>query len=136
MGPVHPFFGGVLIDGYLHGKTGFGTRLQPTLYTYGALWAVADLYINGEKVSGNRLAHMMTTERVRSSDADGYRLLIDGELPHKGIHTHLLLPNTVITPQGPRPKPVPTGFVLPNGKEQPFFHVVFENTELEGLPVL
>lgn len=136
MGPVHQFFGGVLIDGFHHGKTSFGTRLQPTLYTYGALWAVADLYVNGEKVSENRMVHMMTTERVRSSDADGYRLRIDSELSRTGIQTHLLLPNMVITPEGPRPQPVPTGFVLPNGVEQPFIHIMFDSTELEGLPVL
>ncbi len=136
VGPVHPFFGGVLTDGFHHGKTSFGTRLQPTVYTYAALWAVADLYINGEKVGDNRMVHMMSTERVRSSDADGYKLLFDSELPHKGIHTHLLLPNTIITPEGPKPQPVPTGFVLPNGNEQPFFHIMFENTKLDGLPVL
>ena len=136
MGPVHQFFGGVLIDGFHHGKTAFGTRLQPTAYTYGAAWAVADLYINGEKVSENRMVHLMTTERVRSSDADGYRLLIDGELTRTGIQTHLLLPNMVITPEGPRMKPVPSGFILPNGVEQPFIHIMFDDTELEGLPVL
>ncbi len=113
VGPVHQFFGGVLIDGYLHGKSSFGTRLQPTLYNYAALWGVAEFYVNGELVSSNRLVHMMSTERVRSSDDDGYRLLFDNELPHKGVQTHLLLPNTVVTAEGPRPEPVPTGFRRP-----------------------
>ena len=136
VGPVHQFFGGVLIDGYLHGKSSFGTRLQPTLYNYAALWGVAELYVNGVLVSNNRLVHMMSTERVRSSDDDGYRLLFDNELPHKGVHTHLLLPNTIVTPEGPRPEPVPTGFTLPNGAEQPFIHILFEETQVEGLDLL
>ena len=136
VGPVYPFFGGVLVDGFHHGKTSFGTRLMPTTYTYGMLWGVADLYVNGQKVSDNRIVHMMATEKLRSSDDDGYRLLFDSELPHKGIHTHLVLPNTVVTPQGPRPQSVPTGFMLPDGVEQPFLHIMFESVELEGLPIL
>ena len=136
VGSVYPFFGGVLVDGFHHGKTSFGTRLMPTTYTYGMLWGVADLYVNGEKVSDNRIVHMMATEKLRSSDDDGYRLLFDSELPHKGIHTHLVLPNTVVTLQGPRPQSVPTGFMLPDGVEQPFLHIMFESVELEGLPIL
>ena len=136
VGPVHRFFGGVLVDGFHHGKTSFGTRLVPTTYTYGALWGVADLYVNGEKVSDNRIIHMMATEKLRSFDNDGYRLLFDSELPHKGVHLHLVLPNTIITPQGPRPQSVPTGFMLPNGVEQPFLYIMFESVELEGLPIL
>ncbi len=136
VGSAHPFFGGVLTDAFHHGKSSVGTRLMPTTYTYGALWGVVDLYVNGEKVSDNRIVHMMATEQLRSSDDDGYRLLFDSELPHKGVQTHLVLPNTIITPEGPRTQSVPTGFMLPNGVEQPFIYIMFESVELEGLPIL
>ncbi len=133
VGPFHPFFGGVLVDGYHHGKTGVGTRLMPTVYTYAAFWGVGALYINDELVSGNRIVHVMTTENVRSVD---YKLLTDKELPHKGIHTHLILPNTVATPEGPMEEPVPTRFTLPNDMEQPFIHIMYEDVNIEGLEVL
>lgn len=87
-------------------------------------------------MSGNRLVHVMTSERVRASDADGCRMRIDGELRREGIQTHLLLPNQVGTPEGPVLEPLPTGFVLPNGKEQPFIHIMFDQTKLAGTELL
>ena len=133
VGPDHPFLGGVVVDDFLHGKSSIGTRLMPTLYSYGSYWGVGELYINDELVSGNRIVHIMVTEDVRD---ENYRLMIDSELPHQGVHTHLILPNLVATPEGPKEEPVPTMFILPNDMEQPFLHIMFENTELEGIEIL
>ncbi len=135
-GPAHQFFGGVLIDGFLHGTTEFGTAMMPTMYNYGAFWAVGELSINGEVVASNRVVHVMTSEIVRSPESDGYKLLADKDLPHKGLQTHLIMPPTVVTPEGPKPGPVPSGFTLPNGKEQPFIHIMYDSTKMTGLPVL
>ncbi|MDW7733524.1 MAG: hypothetical protein SCH66_13985 [Methanolobus sp.] len=135
VGVDHPFMGGVIVDSYLHGRTGIGTRMVPTTYAYGALWGVGDLYINGELVSDNRLVHIMATEQVRTTD-DEFRLLFDDELPHEGIHTHLVLPDVAVTSEGPVQEPVPTGYMLPDGTEQPFMHVMFEDTEIQGLEVI
>jgi len=135
-GSVHQFFGGVLVDGILHGTTEFGTALMPTMYNYGAFWAVGELSINGKVVSGNRVVHVMTSENVRSPESSGYKLLMDKDLPHKGIQTHLILPPTVATPQGPKPGAVPSGFKLPNGKDQPFIHIMYDTNKITGLPVL
>ena len=115
VGPAHSFFGGVIVDGYLHGTTGYGTRLMPTVYTYGAFWGVGELYINGTSVSGNRLVHVMVTENIRD---ENYELMTDSELPHEGIDTHVMLPNTEVTPNGPVESPVPTEYELPNGQDQ------------------
>lgn len=129
VGHAHPFFGGVLINGVLHGRTGFGTRLQPTSKTYAAFWGVAQFFVDGLLVADNRIVHLMTTERVRSPDHDRYRLLFDSELYlANGMHAHLLLPDMIVTPQGGmRKHPLPTGFLLPNGREQPFIHIMFES---------
>lgn len=135
VGVDHPFMGGVIVDSYLHGRTGIGTRMVPTTYAYGALWGVGDLYINGELVSDNRLVHIMATEQVRTTD-DEFRLLFDDELPHEGIHTHIVLPDVVVTENGPVQEPVPTGYMLPDGTEQPFMHVLFEDTEIQGLEII
>jgi hypothetical protein len=137
VGQVHPVFGGVLIDGIALGRTAIDTRLEPTSYVYGAIWGVGNLYVNDTLVSENRVIHAMATERVRSYDQQGYRLLIDRELPHRGIQAHLLLLDKVMAANGTMQKePVPTNFTLPNGQEQPFIHIAFDNPQLEGLTIL
>jgi hypothetical protein len=137
VGQAHPVFGGVVIDGIAHGRTAIDTRLEPTSYVYGALWGVGELYVNDTLVSDNRVIHAMATERVRSYDQQGYRLLIDKELPHRGIQAHLVLLDMVVDANGTMQKePVPTNYTLPNGQEQPFIHVAFDNPQLEGLRIL
>ncbi len=135
VGHAHPFFGGVLINGVLHGRTGFGTRLQPTSNVIGAFWGMAQFYVDGFMVADNRMVHFMTTERVRSPDHDRYRLLFDNELHlANGVHTHLLLPDMIVTPQGGMQKqPLPTNFRLPNGREQPFIHLMFETATVRDI---
>jgi hypothetical protein len=133
VGPHHPFGGGVIADDKIHGVTGIGTRMEPTQYAYAAFWGVGQLWRDGEKLAGNRVVHFMATEQVRG---ENFKLLFDQELPHQGIQAHLMLPNEVVTKTGPATKPVPTGFTLPNGKEQPFIHVMFLDPDLEGLPLM
>ena len=136
-GQVHPVFGGVLIDGIAHGRTAIDTRLEPTSYVYGAVWGVGELYINDTLVSENRIIHAMATERLRSYDQQGYRLLVDKELPHRGIQAHLVLLDKVIAANGTLQKEsVPTNFTLPNGQEQSFIHIAYDNPQLEGLRIL
>ena len=43
---------------------------------------------------------------------------------------HLILPNIEVTPDGPQTSPVPTGFELLNGMEQPFLHIMYEDVTL------
>jgi hypothetical protein len=133
VGPAHPFMGGVLSDHYMHGKTSIGTRMMPTIYSYAAFWGVGELYINDEMVSGNRLVHFMATENSRNED---YELFMDNEMTRSGLVGHLMMPDTEVTPQGPAKSPVPTRFMLPNGNEQPFFHIMYEEPELTGFPLL
>jgi hypothetical protein len=47
------------------------------------------------------------------------------------VHFYLLMPNVDITAEGPTEMAVPTGFTLPNGNEQPFLHVVWEDVTIE-----
>lgn len=137
VGQFHPVFGGVVVDGIAHGKTGIDTRLEPTSYAYGAVWGVGSLYINDALVSDNRVVHAMATERVRSPDQQGYRLLFDNQLPHRGIQAHLVMPEMVMADNGTMQKqPVPTNYTLPNGQNQTFIHVAFDNPQLQGLEIL
>lgn len=137
VGQGHPVFGGVVIDGVAHGRTAIDTRLVPTSYVYGAFWGIGDLYVNGTLVSRNRVIHAMATESLRSSDNEGYKLLFDNQLPHAGIEAELLLPDMIMSENGTMQKePVPTNYTLPDGQEQPFIHVAFEDSRIKGLPIL
>ena len=129
--PGYSTQGGVFIDGWLHGTTGTGAPLMPKEYTRAAWWGIVHLYINGEKVD-TKVAHMMTTEVVRNRD---YELAVDEDLPlepgerfipGQQHHTHLIVMPIKPTPNGPVFEPVNTAFELPNGKKQPFIHVMFE----------
>ncbi|MFV2045720.1 MAG: hypothetical protein ACC700_21140, partial [Anaerolineales bacterium] len=123
-GPNHPFFGGVAANIIQHGATGIGTKLFPGAYTYLAFWGVAELSVDGEVVASNRLLHGMVTSNARDED---YKLGFDEDVDNSKAVLHLILPNTELTPDGPQTSPVPTGFELPNGVEQPFMHIMFED---------
>jgi hypothetical protein len=117
----------------VNGNSSIDRCTEPTTYTYGTIWGVGELYVNGTLVNDNRIIRIMASERVNSSDKEGYNLLFDKELSHKGIETRLFLPDLVVTKNGTMEKqPVPTNFTLPDGQNQPFINVIFENCQLEG----
>ena len=53
--PHHPKFGGVIRGLYYHGATGVHTPLVPTINSAVALWSIAHLYRNGQRVIGQRV---------------------------------------------------------------------------------
>jgi plastocyanin len=63
--PHHPKFGGVIRGLYYHGATGVHTPLVPTINSAVALWSVAHLYRNGERVTDNAYVHVMLLSRTR-----------------------------------------------------------------------
>jgi hypothetical protein len=102
-------------------------------YTYGIIWGLGDLYVNDTLVNENRIIRIIAGERVNSSDKEAYKLLFDKELPLKGIETRLFLPDLVVNRNGIiEMQPVPTNFTLPDGQNQSFINVIFENCQLEG----
>jgi len=120
--PGYETGGGVVIDIKLHG----------TIDTIAAWWGVGDVHINGELKEKGRVMHLMTTEVVRKTD---YSLATQEELPlspdkrflpQQEHHTHLFVLPIKATGKGPVFDPAPTAFELPNGKMQPFMHVMFE----------
>ncbi|WP_415784391.1 hypothetical protein [Deinococcus saxicola] len=135
-GPHHPYFGGVATNTYLHGSTGLGTMLQPRQFVYGAFWGVGQLYRNGQRVADDQVVHVMITQRVRTSMADGYRLAFTDQLEAlkgMGRQMHVILAPMEVTPSGAVPRPVPTNFKLPNGQTQPFLHIMYDAvTDVRG----
>jgi hypothetical protein len=138
VGIDHTVFGGVGTNMIHHGMTGIGTKMQPTQPTVAAFWGIGTISVNGvvDPVHGiNRLVHSMITCHVRDAN---YHLVFDDGVDCSRIHTHLMLPNVQITTDGSgnyeeNPSPVPTGFSLPNGMEQPFLHVMFENVRVTDI---
>ncbi|MCR8914127.1 hypothetical protein FDP08_13390 [Marinobacter panjinensis] len=137
--PGYETQGGVMLDSVHHGTTGTGSPLMPEVDTVAALWGVGELHINGELVDDHRVMHLMTSEVVRNKD---YELVHTRDLPlapeerhinGQEHHTHLMLPPIKATGKGPVFSPVPTAFELPNGKNQPFLHIMFEQDEVERL---
>ena len=137
--PGYQTAGGVMTNAFHHGITGTGSPLMPEVYTYGAVWSIGDLYINGSLADANKLVHVMTTQIIRTAD---YRLALDEELPlslsntiaGQPHHTHLMLLPIKVTSQGPSMEPIKTAFTLPNGEKQPFIHVMFEQDSIASAP--
>ena len=130
-GPEFPTFGGVVTNHLLHGFTGIGTPLMPTEYTYAAFWGMGAVLKNGEVVDKPRVVHGMLTEYVRK---EGYELAKDSEVTPTRKHFHLMVA-PFMPVQGEHKfvhDNVSTGFELPNGKELPFWHVMFENLNIES----
>jgi hypothetical protein len=130
--PGYETEGGVMLDSVHHGSTGTGTPLMPQVWTVGALWGIAEVYVNGELKADHQVVHLMTSETVRDTD---YDLALQEDMPlspsqwHvKGQphHTHLIVMPVKGTKKGPVFSPAPTAFELPNGKTQPFMHIMFE----------
>ena len=65
--PHHPKFGGVILGLYYHGNTGVHTPLVPTINSAVALWSVAHLYRNGQRVSDSAYVHVMLLSHTRRS---------------------------------------------------------------------
>jgi hypothetical protein len=63
--PHHPKFGGVIRGLYYHGATGVHTPLVPTINSAVALWSIAHLYRDGERVTDNAYVHVMLLSRTR-----------------------------------------------------------------------
>lgn len=130
-GPEFPTFGGVVTNHLLHGFSGVGTPLMPTEYTYAAFWGMGAVLKNREVVDKPRIVHGMLTEYVRK---EGYELAQDSEVTPTRRHFHLMVaPFMPVKGQHKfTHNNVNTGFQLPNGQELPFWHVMFENLNIES----
>lgn len=115
----HPTFGGVVLNHLMHGSSRVGTPLMPTLFCYAAFWGPGEVLKNGQVLDSGRLVHGMLTEYVRSKD---YGLDFDRQVDPTHLMFHLIVPPL----KDGEPDPVRTGFTLANGKELPFWHVMFD----------
>jgi hypothetical protein len=130
-GLEYPTFGGVVTNHIMHGFSRIGTALMPTMFSYVAFWGMGEVSMNGQVLDKPRLVHGMLTEYVRKA---GYKLAFDHEVTPTRLHFHLMVPPMKPVPQEGRfeHSPVKTGFFLPNGKQLPFWHVMFSNLQLEA----
>jgi cytochrome c2 len=131
--------GGVVTNTWIHGTSGTESPLFPRVFTWGAFWGLGKVIVNGQVVNENQWIHFMTTQVVRDKQ---YLLVTQDELPltpteafaGQPHHTHVIVRPVRLTPDGPVFEPVHTAFTLPNGKPQPFLHLMFEqDTIVQGV---
>lgn len=130
-GLQYPTFGGVVTNHVMHGVSDVGTPLMPTMFAYLGFWGMGEVAKNGEVLDKPRVVHGMLTEYVRT---EGYELGFDEDVTPTGWHFHLMVAPFKPVPEQGRLEhaPVQTGFTLPNGKPLPFWHVMFENFDVEA----
>lgn len=130
-GVEYPTFGGVVTNTILHGSSRIGTALMPTEFTYFAFWGMGEVRKNGEVLDKPRLVHGMLTEYVRK---EGYELAFDDEVSPTRKHFHLMVPPMMPDKEKRQfvHNNVKTGFQLPNDMELPFWHVMFENLNIDA----
>jgi hypothetical protein len=130
-GVEYPVFGGVVTNHILHGFSGVGTPLMPSEFGYAAFWGKGTVYKNGKVQDENRIVHGMLTEMVRLED---YELAFDETVEPTQRHFHLLVvpANAVQGQHAFQAAPVNTGFTLPNGEQLPFWHVMFNNLDIQA----
>lgn len=130
-GMEYPTFGGVVTNTIMHGFTNIGTPLMPSEFTYFAFWGMGEILKNGETLEKPRLIHGMLTEYVRT---EGYKLAMDKEVTPTKRQFHLMVPPFMPDKENMsfKKSPVETGLNLPNGMELPFWHVMFENLDIQS----
>ena len=106
-GKFFPTFGGVVTDHLLHGATGLGTRLMPTVYAYVAFWAKGKLFVDGKLTNDNHIIHVMITEGVRKED----KLQSEGGVNGVGRVLHLMVPPYKLGPKGPEKSLLKTDYL-------------------------
>ncbi|MDX8391487.1 MAG: hypothetical protein R8K53_02810 [Mariprofundaceae bacterium] len=104
----YPSFGGVVTDHLMHGGTGIGTSLMPTMYTYATFWGIGDIYVDGRLTNPNQIVHMMVTEGVRGKH---WKLGNDGDIRGEGVVLHLMVPPYKATAKGPVMAPLRSGYI-------------------------
>jgi hypothetical protein len=106
-------------------------RIEARLGIRRASRCMGTIWKNGNQIDGPRPIHTMLTEYVRNAD---YELVHDDNVGPKRTHFHLMVP--AVKPGKEQWEfemaPVSTGYTLPNGKEMPFWHVMFEDVEVAG----
>jgi plastocyanin len=128
-GVEYPSFGGVLTNHILHGSSRIGTPLMPTEFVYVAFWGIGETLKNDKVMDSGRIVHCMLTEFVRTKD---YELAFDDQITPTKLQMHLIVPPMIVKDGKFEKSPVKTGFMLENGQELPFWHVMFANLSINS----
>jgi hypothetical protein len=122
-----PTVGGVGTNLIMHGVTKWENQIMPTFFAFAAFWGLGDIYLDDELIAEDRLIHGMLTEGIRGEQ---YEMVMDENVSPDYHHFHLMaFPHTA---QG-EPDPIPSGYMLEGGMEQPVFHIMYDAPTVEGL---
>lgn len=122
-----PTVGGVGTNLVMHGITKWENQIMPTFFAYATFWGLGDIYLDEELIVEDGFIHGMLSEGIRG---EGYVMVTDEGVNPNFRHFHLMaFPHT---PKG-EPNPIPSGYVTEGGMEQPVFHIMYDNPEVEEL---
>jgi hypothetical protein len=110
---MEPTFGGVATDLGYHGATGIHVPLVPTVRSAVSYWGMAEVYRNGELVTGDAPAHVMMTSDTRGDDY-AYKCWNCSANPIEQLHLML-------------PPPAGKSYDVPGG----VLHVMWEKSRFE-----
>ena len=128
-GVEHPVFGGVVTNHILYGFSRIGSPLMPTEFAYVAFWGIGETLKNGTVTDAPVLVHGLLTEMNR---VDGHKLAMDNQVTPTRRYFHVLVPSFLPAKDNRSyiRHDVRTGLPLADGRELPFWHVIFENSEI------
>lgn len=118
-------FGGVMFNHLIHGETGVGTDRIPAVFAYESVKGFVDVYRDGALVVSDVFAYIATSHNapnvLNSHKEEG---LYDVDKPmDKRLIIHLVVHPYTETYEY---RKIPTGVIGPDGKEQDFFHINYD----------
>ena len=126
-----PVFGGVVTNHILHGVSSIGSALMPTGFAFVAFWGTGDLLRNDTVTDSGVLIQGMYSELTRG---DSYRVVFDHEVTPVRRQFHLIVPPFEASEdmQSFVHRDVHTGFMLTREEPLSFWHVIFDNVQIES----
>jgi plastocyanin len=131
-GAAQPVFGGVVTNHVLYGIGRRGMPAPPTGFTYVAFWGTGDALRNGQIVGRSVAVQAALTEVLEShGSATGDPVLTQRRQFHVLVMPFSFMPGDNATVQ----RSVSTANMLPPDREQPCWHVVFDNPQVTAVRV-
>ncbi len=125
-------FGGVMFNHLIHGETGVGTDRIPAVFAYQSIKGFVDVYKDGELIAEDVFGYIATSHNapnVLNPHKEAGLYNVDQPMAERLI-IHMVVHPYTETYEYRR---IPTGVIGPDGKEQDFFHINFdENVVVSG----
>jgi plastocyanin len=123
----YPVFGGVATNQVLSGFNGRGVPALPTGFTYVAFWGTGDALQNGRSVGRSVVVQAALLE-VPGGDRRGAGVPVPAV--RRQLHVLVLPSSFAVSDNAAVQRNISTGDMRVQGREQPCWHVVFDNPQV------